>query len=296
MATESNHVEEYLDIFRKILPLPIIQFETNIVNHCNLNCRSCDHISPLSDKWFADVFAFQKDMERMAEIFDSQARYVRLVGGEPLLHPSISSFFRIARNCFPNASVELWTNALLLTEMNEDFWVACKQFDILINVTKYPISLDYANISAIAERKFVRLKFFDNGKTVNSFNNNSFDLTGQRDTRTSFLLCPNANRHITLAQGGLIYPCDKAPHISILNRYFGTTLKVSNRDFINIHTDITAEDIFQFLSRPIPFCRYCNISERMKESCWARSKREINEWVLDASHGIPDNNQADGGN
>lgn len=286
MVIETNRNEDTLEMLRKLLPLPIIQFETNIVNHCNLNCKSCDHLSPLADKWFADVPTFQKDMERMAEIFGGQARYIRLVGGEPLLHPELPSLFRITRSCFPDASVELWTNAVILMEMDESFWLACKQYDILINVTKYPIALDYDGISEAAEKRSVRLKFFGDGETVCSFNNNSFDLLGQRDTRSSFLLCPNANRHITLAQGGLLYPCDKIPHIYILNHYFDTTLKISDRDYINIYSNITAEDVFRFLARPVPFCRYCNIEERMKESSWTRSEKNIDEWVWDASQEI----------
>lgn len=282
MATETFEAESFAETVRKLLPLPIIQFETNLVDHCNLNCKSCDHISPLAEPWYADPAAFEKDMDRMAELFDSRARYVRLVGGEPLLHPDLPAFFRIARQCFPGASVEVWTNAVLLPEMDERFWSACRQLDILINVTKYPIALDYPGIAALAAQKGVRLKFFGRGVTVDAFNNNSFDLRGRFDPRASFLACPNANRHITLVQGGALFTCDKPPHVSVLNRRFGTPLEITERDHINIHADVTAEEIFRFLARPIPFCRYCDIRARGREEAWDISQRQIGEWVAGA--------------
>lgn len=268
------------DIIRKFTPLPLIQFEINLVNHCNLNCKSCDHISPLSEKWFANVEQFKRDIHRMSELFDGEARYIRLVGGEPLLHPLLTEFFNITRNYFKSASIELWTNGLLLLKMGEDFWRACQRFNILINVTKYPIDVDYKAMEGIATLHNVKLLFFGNGETVSTFNNNAYDLTGLCEPRNSFIACPNANRHITLTQGGNLFTCDKPPHVNIFNKYFDEKLRISKRDYINIHSDIGAEEILKFLAKPIPFCRYCNITERMQEVAWSQSEKKIEEWTF----------------
>jgi MoaA/NifB/PqqE/SkfB family radical SAM enzyme len=264
---------------KKFVELPIIHFETNLVNHCNLNCAYCDHISPLSKEWFADLNTFEKDIARMSDLFSGEARYIRLVGGEPLLHPDLKDFLVISRRFFASSSIEIWTNGILLSGMNDSFWNCCRENHITISVTKYPISLDYVKVQALAEQKGVTLRFFGNGEVVDFFNKNSFDRTGLQEPRSSFIKCENANRHITLSQGGNIYTCDKVPHVGILNDAFDEHFFVSKRDFINIHSNVSAEDIFRFLAKPIPFCRYCNVSERKKTVQWKKSDRSVSEWV-----------------
>lgn len=265
---------------RRLTPNPMLQFETNLVNHCNLNCRSCDHISPISEKWFADIEKFDRNLSRLSSIFNGEAKYIRLVGGEPLLHPKLIDFFRVARANFISTDIQLWSNGILLPKMGKIFWEECHRQNIHISITKYPISVNYDLMRQLAEDNGVNLSFFDNGNVVDEFNNNSYDVCGRFDPKDSYLCCPNANRHITLTEDGRLFTCDKPPHISILNEYFGVKFKISSMDYIDIFSNISAREVLKFLAAPIPFCRYCNIRRRERLEKWAQSENKMAEWIF----------------
>ena len=41
---------------------PYISFEYHLNDHCNLNCKGCDHFSPLAEEKFTNYEQFEKDM------------------------------------------------------------------------------------------------------------------------------------------------------------------------------------------------------------------------------------------
>ncbi|PKQ21426.1 MAG: hypothetical protein CVT65_18630, partial [Actinobacteria bacterium HGW-Actinobacteria-5] len=89
--------------FRRVIlrRKPVLyHFETHITDHCNLNCKGCSHFSSLCPSAFADIDEFSADMHRMANLF-SAVRQIILLGGEPLLHPELIAFLRVAREAFP---------------------------------------------------------------------------------------------------------------------------------------------------------------------------------------------------
>jgi molybdenum cofactor biosynthesis enzyme MoaA len=84
------------------------QIEVHITEHCNLNCIGCNHFSPLADKLFLPPEAFEKDCARLAKITD-KLTVIKLLGGEPLLHPNIISFLETARKYFKSTVIQLTT-------------------------------------------------------------------------------------------------------------------------------------------------------------------------------------------
>ena len=87
--------------------------ETHLVDHCNLKCKGCGHFSSLSEKRYTDVDIFKRDLMRLSGLFDNISR-IRLMGGEPLLHPDVLGFVKSSRLAFPNADIWVVTNGLLL--------------------------------------------------------------------------------------------------------------------------------------------------------------------------------------
>lgn len=69
-------------------------FEFHLAEHCNLNCIGCTHFSPLAEPEFLEVEDFRNDIERLSYLTGGNARFINLLGGEPLLHPEINSFLR----------------------------------------------------------------------------------------------------------------------------------------------------------------------------------------------------------
>jgi molybdenum cofactor biosynthesis enzyme MoaA len=67
--------------------------EYHLVEHCNLDCTGCGHFSPFAQEQFADPRSFEKDPAQLARLFGNIGK-IRLMGGEPLLHPEPGAFLQ----------------------------------------------------------------------------------------------------------------------------------------------------------------------------------------------------------
>ena len=118
----------------------MIQYlEHHIVDHCNLNCAGCTHFSPLVEEpWYEDIRIFKQDFTKLAEMTD--VRLIRLMGGEPLLHPQLCEFLQIVRNLFPNSEIQLVTNGILLKQRRDELLPLCNNLKIKICTSNYHLN------------------------------------------------------------------------------------------------------------------------------------------------------------
>lgn len=255
-----------------------LQFEVDIAMHCNLKCKSCHHFSPLAAPEVTDFNVFQRDMNRMSELFSDCCDRIYLLGGEPLLNKDIATYLPVARKNFPMARIELITNGLWLHKMADNFWISLRENEIQVSVTKYPISADYKEIKALCEEKMVLFEFFGNESDNKHMSYYPLDCKGGQTANENFYLCNMANKCITLKNGKL-YPCVVPPNIYHFNNYFGENLVVDDNDGIDIYQAKDSHEILEFLARPIPFCRYCRVHERTYDNKWEFSKLKKEEWT-----------------
>lgn len=271
--------------FRKIMRknmqcktlIPILHI--HLTDHCNLNCRGCDNFSPLSPEIFADIAVFERNMDRISELSKGRVQEIQLLGGEPLLHPQVIDFMIIARKYFPSVAIKMVSNGVLLLKQAEAFWNACKQYDIELIVTKYPIKINYEEIEQLAEKQGVKFSFYgttaDIGKNMQCL---PLDLSGKQNARDSFLRCSRANRCVSL-DNGRIYTCSLIPYVKYFNAHFGENLPVTKSDYMDIYKAKNMDEILNFLCRPMPFCRFCNQREIIWDIGYGISKKEISEWT-----------------
>ena len=124
----------------------VLSIDIGIVSHCNLNCKGCNHFSPIIPEEFITLEEFARDIRRLAEILSTKIRKIGLLGGEPLLHPQIADLVRLSREAFPHPEIEIMTNGLLLGKQSEEFWASCRECGVSIEITKYPIDFDYKKV------------------------------------------------------------------------------------------------------------------------------------------------------
>jgi len=251
--------------------MELFYLEVNLVDHCNLNCKGCTHFSPLSEQEFADFDVFEKDLLRLSQLFDNIAT-LRLLGGEPLLHPDLLKFIITSRSVFPNSQICLVTNGTLLSKQKDEFWNTCQQNNILIQVTRYPINLDIPIIEATAERFQSKLEVSDKISEFYKFIN----LSGNSPPEIAFRQCKKMGRCTTL-RDGKIYACWFPPLVDIFNNYFSEKIPVEKGNHIDIHGNINGSSILEFLSHPTPMCRWCLTDWPFVQ--WGISHKTIDEWV-----------------
>lgn len=258
-------------------------FAVHIVEHCNLKCKFCDHFAPLAEEEFADIKVFEKDFARLSELLNAKVDRIGLMGGEALLHPQVNDFLYVARKYFPRTKLQLVTNGILLLKQTEDFWKACRNNDIIIVHTKYPIMLDFDKIGEVAKKHDVKFEHYGNsGAVLKTQYHIPLDLEGRQDARTNFMKCFHANYCCFLAKGRL-FTCTVAPNIRHFNKFFNKNIPLTNADYLDIYEARNEEQIMHFLSRPIPFCKYCYVEKRTFEHEWQKSRKDIEEWTIEQS-------------
>ncbi len=264
------------NLLRRLMPGKSLSFEVNCADHCNLDCWGCDHGSPLAPEGYIDIEGYNRDLKRLSELFHGKMGEIRLCGGEPLLNPAMHRIMDITRQCFPSGKITIITNGILLAKQDEIFWRAVTRTNTAISVTVYPgMEEHFKKIHAVGEAHGALVKAFYLAKKESYFM--PFDTTGKQNARLSSYTCFQAYNCATL-YNGRIFPCGIAPCSRFFSAHFNIPMALSEKDSIDIHT-ATAREILSFVTRPIPFCRYCAVGERKWGIPWSKTKHEISEWT-----------------
>lgn len=104
--------------------------EVNIVENCNLSCRSCSHLSPAMARRSVDPAGMYNDLTTLARHY--HARWLRLLGGEPLLHRDIVGVLEAARQSRISDGICVVTNGVLLPRMTHEFWQAVDHVEVSV--------------------------------------------------------------------------------------------------------------------------------------------------------------------
>lgn len=249
-------------------------FEVHLTEHCNLNCQSCFHFSPLADEEYADKIEFEEDFKRLAYLAQGRIESLVLMGGEPLLHPECTDFFEIARKHFPKAYIQFVTNGILLKEQSNSFWESMKKNSIVLRPTKYPIDIEWGKIENTCKEYDIKLEYFNN--ITQSFKI-PIKLDGRINIKNNHKRCGSKTCYIL--KNRKIYPCSIAANIHHFIKFFNLEINNSSKNGIDIYKAKNIDEINSFLLKPIPMCEYCNGSRFHIYKLWARSKKDINEWI-----------------
>lgn len=266
--------------FTNLTPYRELIGGVQIVEHCNLNCKQCNHLSPLAEEEYLDINSYQRDCNRLSELFDGKMSRMSLTGGEPLLHPQVTEFMRITREAFPIGRIMLMTNGLLLPTMPEGFWEACKTYDVIIEPTCYPVKFDYVGLRKLVNSKGIKYTPFNFEHTTQG---KSYPIRSRAryfDISTSnFLNCKVAHCGLSLRNGKL-YPCGAVANAPHLKKYFNLDMQISEKNGVDIYSVKSGDELLEKLARPIPFCQYCDVTDNVITCDWGISQKDRYEWLV----------------
>lgn len=252
-----------------IKPPELPYLELHLTDHCNLNCKGCGHFSPIAPKKFADLQQHEKDMKRLRQLFRN-IHTIRIMGGEPLLHPQVESFIVASRRAFPKAVIKVVTNGILLPSASEEFWNACRDTHTSIDLTVYPpIRKNLPDYLALCEAKGITIV----PREVETFFAHH-NLKGDSDKVKAFDICRSVF-FCPFLQEGRLYTCALPALVHYFNERFGQTIAAD--EGINIHSgSITGGEILRQLQKPIETCKWCSYD--FVDSKWDVSKRVPEDW------------------
>ncbi len=265
-------------------------FEVNISDHCNLNCKMCTHFSPISQKEFYSLDQYKKDIERLGVLFNHDIGYMILMGGEPLLNPQLDGFIKVARTTFPKCNISVHSNGILLQNAENlkweegNLWQICKEYNVGITYTIYTLKINYAKIEATAKKFGVRtFSFVEAGnmkeKRDKMLSREPLSQNYNADPE-DYIMCYRLNTCTNL-RDGKIFSCPTVAYINKINDKFGMNFKVTEKDYIDIYNVQSPDEICNFISQRIPFCKNCQQKINTYEIPWQRSKKDITEWICD---------------
>jgi hypothetical protein len=244
--------------------LPYLEF--HLTDHCNLNCKGCNHFCSIANENYLSMESFLKDMKRLSEIFLNITK-IRIMGGEPLLHPLVTKFVQETRHFFPYSVISVATNGILLPEMDVHFYNSLFENNIILDLSIYPLTekqlITYLELPI---QRRIPIRFTRVSKFCKSIN-----ALGNSDALSMYIQC--WVRNCTFLREGKIYHCCLPALSDIINRKFNLTIPNIG---IDIHEDISGSEILNFISKPSPVCSYCSKTEWFP---WEQSNQQKNEWL-----------------
>jgi MoaA/NifB/PqqE/SkfB family radical SAM enzyme len=258
-------------------PLTLLRFQVSVCEHCNLNCKGCGAFSPLVKEKYLDAASYESDCAHLSQLSGGSVDYIDLLGGEPLLHPEIVKIISITRNYF-NGTINIVTNGVKLPAMTEEFWLCCKTNNVNIVISGYPIKLDREKIKQTASEHGVHVEIRGFGNKMTIWNRFPLDLDGRQNISRNFLSCFSSNFCLTL-ENGKMATCGLPFSAKHFNAYFDKNMEITEDNFIDIYQVSGLNEILEFVSKPIPFCKYCSLKKIKRGIRWDTSKRKIHEWV-----------------
>ena len=86
--------------------------------HCNLRCTNCSSGSPFQPHRDDDLSIFVRDLNLLGKYVHTP--YIRLIGGEPLIHPQIIDYLKEIKKAGYKSNVA--TNGLKIPSMPDEFF------------------------------------------------------------------------------------------------------------------------------------------------------------------------------
>jgi hypothetical protein len=245
--------------------------EINVAHHCNLSCRGCSHLSPIFSKEFADPQTLRRDLQTLSKFY--HADMIRLLGGEPLLHPNVLEIIAIARESKIADEVRLCTNGLLLWEMPEEFWQGLDRVDVSVYPDREmtPKQLRICHQKARRWGTLLVLEF------KSSFRE-SYSEVGTNDwglIKRIYATCLIVHRwHCHIIERGYFFKCAQAV---LLPRKLEGKFPSHHIDGLKIEDSSSfGEDLRAYLESPYPLaaCRHClgTVGKRFTHSQVKRSE------------------------
>lgn len=239
--------------------------------HCNLNCRGCSSCSPISEEWFLEADKLIMDLNRFIEL-GIEFSNINILGGEPLLHPEITTLFDVVKNIYPDCNLGILTNGLLLKHMNSCFWSKCKEHNVVIKVTCFPIFSEdeISSIEQMINRYGIEYKI-TRKKKFNKI------LMEDNPSKIDEIIKACGCNHAYNLYDGFISRCTVPMITELFNSYFDTSLNTTGR--LNIY-ESSADEIIQFLSLPNASCINC--SAYPQKVNWEKAKLipNKNDWLI----------------
>jgi hypothetical protein len=180
--------------------------ELHVVEHCNLRCAQCCNVSPYLPERAMSVAEVRATCERLRGVVRPEV--LKIMGGEPLLHPDVGGVLRAVRESGVAPRVRLFTNGLLLRTLDDASFAALDE----LTVSSYASAPLRPELVAETEERARRFDVVLNLKPVDTF---STVLSGAArsaaEAQAAYDSCWLRHRCLVV-RDGVFYKCTRAAY------------------------------------------------------------------------------------
>ena len=229
--------------------------EFHLADHCNLNCAGCFHFSPFADHHLADLKSVRRDFAALKTKFRN-IRHIRIMGGEPFLHPQLVEFARVVRSTFPCSRIRVVTNGVLISyKEHKEELRELAELGVGIDWTKYPPLADKEpQIAALCREAGIHLRISEN----NAFMARLLPKGGEGPLK-SFRWC-REHMYCPILKEGRIYLCAQTCYAEYYNRVAGVKMFADRGIEL---ASASGREILEYLMHPSLACTHCAASARI---------------------------------
>ena len=257
-----------------------LNYEIHLVDNCNLNCAGCSHFAPLADHNELTPEKYENNLKKINQNILNKMKFIRLLGGEPLLNKNINEIIKISRKYFRNADITIVTNGILLRKMPDLFFETCKTNNVTISITYYGININYDDLFKFVKDKGVLIVYFvgpSKESTEKTFNKYPMNINGTENYKENYKNCLCINNWKCLQiDGTKLYCCNIGPYIKYFNKKFNTN--IVDNEYLDLSQINDYSKIEEWFSKPKKICGYCD-RQNIKTIKWTTSKQDISEWT-----------------
>ena len=253
--------------------LPYLEF--HIEDSCNMNCKACEHYSPLVKASPQTRMVFnevKQDFQKLKSLIDDIGR-IRILGGEPLLNPELSEYVKMIRQTYPLADIFIVTNALLLHRLPEETYAVIKEANASFMISYYPpLEGKIEEIEAVPKAKGIRVL---RTPLIREFSLRQ-NLDGHNDPEWEYEHCFQST--CINVYRGRIGTC----MLPFMTHYFNETFhtEIPEDGGIDLYDPaLTTVSLKQQLEKPLKRCAYCG---QPKNVPWKRVNKEpdLRDFIL----------------
>ncbi|MCR5546820.1 MAG: radical SAM protein [Lachnospiraceae bacterium] len=224
--------------------------EMHVVDYCNLNCRGCTHFSPLFEKENPNYDERMCAVKKIKDIFDD-VLFFYILGGEPFLNPDICKYIIDIRNQFPQSEIQIITNGLLLTTIEEAVLKAIESNNITICISEYKPTHE------CIDRIINRIEEYDINYTIRGYDvKSSFNLPLSLKENSKYPYRCMSDGCISLSDGK-IARCPTLMYVSQYNKKFNISLPTDGILNLDDYSKGEGKRMIEDLGKKVPLCKHC---------------------------------------
>lgn len=271
---EAGNFSIHIKHWKKVDPVfPRMQYP--ITDQCNLNCRGCSSYANIAEPVFVSCEEFEQDMQAMKRKIKKIELFV-FYGGEPLLHPELSSLIRIFRRIYPVTPVQVISNGLLVPQISQELAETIRESgNIILDITQYPPTRKMLDkiVEALEENA---IEYWI-GEPLEDFFR--ILIKEEQDSRKVYDRCKEAFYCKTVRKGK-IYACPTIPFTLERLDYFDLHLNEEEKSESYFDLYNGSENVWDMLVRlrePFGLCKFCQVDQ--ERIPWRIGEAKRSDWI-----------------